>query len=73
MLLVGGANGAILTPNPLASGEIYDATTNTWSAGPSLNLARAGAVAFPTPHGQVHVMGGGTTTGAIARVCEWYY
>lgn len=73
LLLVGGANGAILTPTPLASGEIYDAATNSWSVGPSLNLARAGAVAFPTPHGQVHVMGGGTTTGAIARVCEWWY
>lgn len=73
VLLVGGANGAILTPNPLASGEIYDVGANSWAPGPSLNVARAGAAAYLTPHGQVHILGGGTTTGGIARVCEWYY
>jgi len=73
VLVVGGGNGQILTPTPLASGEIYDVASNTWSAGPSLTIARAGAASFVTPRGQVHVIGGGTTNGAIARVCEWYY
>ena len=73
ILVVGGGNGQILTPTPLASGEIYDVTTNTWSVGPSLNVARAGAASYVTPRGQLHVIGGGTTSGAIARVCEWWY
>jgi hypothetical protein len=73
VLLVGGANGAILTPTPLASGEIYNSSTNTFTTGPSLNVARAGAAAYATPQGQVQVIGGGTTSGSIARVCEWYY
>lgn len=73
ILMVGGADGAIMTPNPLSSGEIYDIGANSWGPGPSLNLARAGAASYVTPHGQVHIIGGGTTTGAIARVCEWWY
>jgi len=73
ILVVGGGNGQILTPTPLASGEIYNVATNTWSSGPSLSLARAGAASYVTPRGQVHVIGGGTTSGAIARVCEWWY
>ncbi len=72
-LAVGGANGTILSPVPLASGEIYNQATNTWSAGPSLTIPRAGATVFLTPQGQIHVIGGGTTNGSIARNTEWYY
>lgn len=72
-LAVGGANGTILSPVPVATGEVYDVGTNTWSPGPSLTIPRAGAAAFLTRRGQVHVIGGGTTSGVIARSSEWYF
>lgn len=72
-LVSGGGNGTILAPVPLASSEIFSPATNTFSSGPSLNTARAGAAVFLTPHGQVHVFGGGTSNGAISNTTEWYY
>jgi len=72
-LCVGGANGSILSPTPLGSGEIYDVATNGWTPGPSLTIPRAAAGAFLTRRGQVHVIGGSTTSGAIARSTEWYF
>lgn len=72
-LAVGGANGTITSPTPLASGEIYDVATNAWTTGPALTIPRAGAAGFLTPRGQYHVIGGGTANGTIARSCEWYF
>lgn len=72
-LSVGGANGSILSPTPLASGEIYDAATNSWTPGLPLSRPRAGAAAFLTPRGQVHVMGGESSNGAGTTSCEWWF
>ena len=72
-LCVGGANGSITSPVPLASGEIFDAGTGTWSPGPSLTIPRVGAAAFLTPRGQVHVIGGGTSNGAISTGSEFWF
>lgn len=72
-LAVGGANGTIEVPVALASGEVYDSAANSWSPGPSLSVPRAAAAAILTTHGQVHVMGGGTSLGAIATSSDWYY
>lgn len=72
-LSVGGGNGTLLAPVPLATGEIFDVATNAWTPGPSLTIPRAGAAAFLTPRGQVHVMGGGTSNGAIAISSEFYF
>ena len=73
-LHVGGAEGAIFTPNALASTEIYTATTNTWSAGPTLNLSRSGYGAFLAPTGQIHLLGGGSGPGApTVNFTEWYF
>lgn len=72
-LHLGGANGDILNPVPLASGEIYDAATNSWSPGPSLTVPRAGFATFATPAGQVQMFGGGTAGGGITTLTEWYY
>jgi Galactose oxidase, central domain len=70
---VGGANGTLLSPVPLASTEIYDQASNSWSAGPSLTIPRAGFSTFSTPTGQVMVFGGGTSLGAISNGTEWYF
>ena len=72
-LHLGGANGDILNPVPQASGEIYDAASNSWSPGPSLSIPRAGFATFATPRGQVQVFGGGTSNGVITTLTEWYY
>ncbi len=72
-LVAGGADGTILAPNPLASGEVYDANTNSWSAGPSFTVPRAGASVIVSPRGQWHVIGGGTAGGAITRSSEFFY
>ena len=72
-LTVGGGNGTITSVNPLSSGEIYNANTNSWSAGPSLTVPRAGCSMFVTPRGQVHFMGGSTTNGNTLISTEFYY
>ncbi|MBL8756091.1 MAG: hypothetical protein JNK15_22550 [Planctomycetes bacterium] len=72
-LLCGGANGTILSPTALSSTEVFSTATNTFSAGPSMNTARAGAAMFHTPQGQVQLFGGGTTGGVITNSTEWYY
>lgn len=56
VLVVGGyvPNGS----GPLSSIEIYDPTTNTWSAGPPMRLARAGHTTTSLPDGRVLVVGG---------------
>lgn len=72
-LLAGGANGSILSPTALSSTEVFSTATNTFSAGPPMNYARAGAAAFHTPQGQVHLFGGATTGGQITSSTEWYY
>jgi hypothetical protein len=72
-LLAGGANGTILSPQALASTEIFSTATNTFAPGPQLNSARAGAAMFPTPQGQVHLIGGASAGGSVTNSTEWYY
>ena len=72
-LLTGGASGSILSPTPLNSTEIFNAATNTFSAGPAMNFARAGAAEVMNHQGQVQVFGGGTTGGSITASTEWWY
>lgn len=72
-LLAGGANGTILSPVPLQSSEIFDTATNTFTAGPPMSIPRAGAAKFATPHGQIQLFGGATSTGGATNSTEWYY
>lgn len=72
-LVAGGADGSILTPNPLATCEIFSTATNTFSPGPTMNHERAGAAAFATPQGQIQLFGGATSGGGISRSTEWYF
>ncbi|MBX3462228.1 MAG: hypothetical protein KF830_03585 [Planctomycetes bacterium] len=72
-LVAGGANGTILGPTPLATTEVFSPATNSFSAGPPLTNARAGAASLRTPQGQVQLFGGATAGGSITRSTEWYY
>ncbi len=73
VVLAGGASGSMLSPTPLGSTEVFSPTTNTFSPGPAMNFARAGAAEFHTPQGQVHLFGGATTGTTISASCEWYF
>ncbi len=73
-LFFGGADGSVSVPNALASSEIFDASTNAFTPGPTMNVTRAAFGAFASPTGQVHVIGGGTgATGTSTPSAEWFY
>jgi hypothetical protein len=72
-LVAGGADGTILSPQPLITTEVFSTATNTFSPGPAMNYPRAGAAAFATPQGQVQLFGGATSGGLILNTTEWYY
>jgi hypothetical protein len=57
VLMTGGYNGITTTPY-LASTEIYQPATNTWTPGPSMTQGRENHTATLLPDGQVLVAGG---------------
>lgn len=72
-LLAGGGDGSILSPVPLASTEIFDPATNTFSPGPTMNSPRAAAGLLLTSQGQVFLFGGADSGSTITNTTEWYY
>jgi hypothetical protein len=58
VLVVGGTNYGTGYPVPLASAEIYDPTTNTWTPTGDLSSPRAEHVAVALPSGKTLVIGG---------------
>lgn len=72
-LLAGGASGSITSPTSLQTTEIFSTTTNTFSAGPSMTSARAGAASFVMPSGQMQLFGGASSGGSISNSTEWYF
>ncbi len=71
MLVVGGVDGYNDT-HPLASAELYDPASGTWTATGSLSSARRRSTATLLPNGKVLVAGGddGTTTLASAELYD---
>jgi len=64
MVLIAGGLG---DTGPLASTEIYNPTTNTFTPStPSMNAPRYGATATLLPNGTVLIAGGGNNTGFLA-------
>jgi len=70
VVVAGGAQGTLQAPVSIASTEVFDPTTDTWSAGPTLNLARAGHFAALTPDGLVLLVGGQGPSGATESAAE---
>ena len=63
VLLVGGTAAANGKGPAVASAELYDAATNSWSSAGSLKSARTNATATMLPDGRVLVAGGETAQG----------
>jgi len=76
VLVAGGFGGATSTLQsggaPLASAELYNPTTSTWTATGSMTTARMNHTATLLPSGKVLVAGGytGTATTATAEVYD---
>ena len=53
--------------------EIFDPSTNTFSAGPVMNSPRAAAGMLFMPQGQVFLFGGASTNATVTASTEWYF
>jgi len=70
---IGGRGGSAAICAPIATVEVYDPATNTWSQAASLNTARGGHAAG-TLNGRIQVFGGegeSTSCGIIASAEEY--
>ena len=71
VLVIGGLNGSNNT-QPLASSELYDPASGTWTVTGSLSIARRSSTATLLPNGKVLVAGGddGTTVLSSAELYD---
>ncbi len=69
VLVAGGQDSA---ENPLASAELYNSATNSWSSAGTMTTARYDATATPLNDGDVLVAGGQDSTGKPLASAELY-
>jgi hypothetical protein len=67
-VLVAGGVSAWFSSNYLASAEIYDPTTETWSSAGNMSQPRSLHSATPLGDGKVLIAGGTSATGSLAGV-----
>jgi N-acetylneuraminic acid mutarotase len=68
VLVVGGAASIVIDPLPLASAELYDPSTGSWTAAAEMADARSGPTATLLLGGKVLVAGGSGGTGLLSTV-----
>jgi N-acetylneuraminic acid mutarotase len=73
VLLVGGNGGSSLPLQPLATAELYDPASNSWSEAGTMSIARSGEAATLLPDGQVLVTGGYPPVGRQALASAEIY
>ncbi len=67
---VGGSlEAAVIAGSPLATSEIYDATTKVWIQGPAMSVGRVGHAIVALGNGDVFVVGG-TRDAAPAEILD---
>jgi N-acetylneuraminic acid mutarotase len=72
-VLVVGGNGGSLPLQPLATAELYDPASNSWSEAGSMSIARSGGAATLLPDGRVLVTGGYPPAGRQALASAEIY
>ncbi|HEX5052917.1 MAG TPA: kelch repeat-containing protein [Planctomycetota bacterium] len=77
VIVIGGATGNLIAPTALATTERFDAITRTWSAGPTMSVARCQHAVARTINNNLLVTGGmtnapGSTGGPATAQCELY-
>lgn len=72
VLVAGGFNVVNNNVNSLATAEIYDPATATWSLTGSLNVPRSSAGAVLLANGKVLTVGGGNSTVGVLASAELY-
>ncbi len=65
-MVLGGGSGSLWSPTATQTAEIYDHTTNKWSAMPNMVATRAGALAIELRACGILVLGGGTGSSATS-------
>jgi hypothetical protein len=63
---LGGANGSVQTPTPMASCARFDLQSRSWVSTSPLTTARAGAVGISLSEGQLLIVGGGGGSSSVA-------
>jgi N-acetylneuraminic acid mutarotase len=72
VLVAGGATTVSGAPGSIASAELYNPVSASWSATGSMNVARAGATGVVLPNGEVLVSGGAAADGTPLSSAELY-
>ena len=72
VLIAGGGGGTILEPLATATTELYEPLTRTFSAGPTMSVARTLHRAVRLDDGRVLLIGGADSTGVVTTSCELF-
>lgn len=72
VLFAGGGPGSSSSAGALASAELYDPATGTWSATGSMNAPRAGQTSTLLPNGKVLVAGGANNSNGVLASAELF-
>lgn len=76
-IVIGGATGSMIHPISMATTEVFDTLSRTWSPGPTMFVSRASHAAVRLLDGRILIAGGmvnagGSVGGPATAFCEIY-